>query len=243
MITAADAEPIATEDGAVWMPIDLTPDPDLYPAEAYRLPRVEGDGKELQNFRLSPAPKSRRRGPRCERCEEPLPVRARRGTRFCSTRCRVAAHRAGVPHELRARDRWVTHVAKRPLTPRGRPASSTDPRTWSPYEALDGMDRKGFVLNGDGIVCLDLDHCLVDGVLTERAAEILARCPSTYVEVSLLGTGLHVWGRGEVPKGRRLDGVEVYGTGRYIAVTGARYGRCSSTLADLAEVVAWLMGA
>lgn len=103
------------------------------------------------------------------------------------------------------------------------------------------MERKGFVLNGDGIVCLDLDHCLVDGELTERGAEILARCPSTYVEVSLSGTGLHVWGRGEVPKGRRLPGVEVYGTGRYIAVTGKRFGRCPSTLADLSGVVAWLL--
>lgn len=103
------------------------------------------------------------------------------------------------------------------------------------------MERKGFVLNGDGIVCLDLDHCLLDGELTGRAAEILARCPSTYVEVSLSGTGLHVWGRGEVPKGRRLRGVEVYGTGRYIAVTGKRFGRCSSVLGDLSGVVAWLL--
>lgn len=177
----------------------------------------------------------------CEQCASELPVRARAGTRFCSTRCRVAAHRGGVPHELRSRDRWVTHVAKRPLTPRGRPASSTDPRTWSPHKALDGMDRKGFVLNGDGIVCLDLDHCLVDGQLTDRGAEILARCPATYVEVSLSGTGLHIWGRAEVPKGRRLPGVEVYGTGRYIAVTGKRFGRCPSTLADLSGVVAWLL--
>lgn len=169
-------------------------------------------------------------------------MRARVGTRFCGTRCRVAAHRAGLPHELRARPRWVTHSAKKvPLTPRGRPASSTDSKTWSPFEAVADLPRRGFVLDGDGIVCLDLDHCLIDGRVTGRAAEILARCPSTYVEVSLSGTGLHVWGRASVPVGRRLPGVEVYGSGRFIAVTGERFGRCPSTLADLSEVVGWLL--
>jgi primase-polymerase (primpol)-like protein len=178
----------------------------------------------------------------CERCSTDLPVRTRQGARFCSTRCRVAAHRAGLPHDLRSRPRWVTHSkAKVPLTPRGRPASSTDRETWSRYEDVKDLPRRGFVLNGDGIVCLDLDHCLIDGRVTGRAAEILARCPSTYVEVSLSGTGLHVWGRASVPAGRRLDGVEVYGTGRYIAVTGERFGRCPSTLADLSDVVAWLL--
>lgn len=143
---------------------------------------------------------------------------------------------------LRRLDRWVTHSpAKVPLTTKGRPASSTDSRTWTSYEAVRPMPRRGFVLNGDGIVCLDLDHCLVDGVPTARAREILARCPATYVEVSLSGTGLHVWGRGHVEHGRRLASVEVYGTGRFIAVTGERFSRCPSTLADLSEVVAWLL--
>lgn len=178
----------------------------------------------------------------CERCSIDLPVRARAGTRFCSTRCRVRAHRAGLPHELRSRDRWVVHsLAKVPLTPRGRPASSTDSSTWSPFDAVRGHERRGFVLDGNGIVCLDLDRCFVDGALSARAEEILARCPATYVEVSPSGTGLHVWGRGHVPHGRRLDGVEVYGTGRFITITGNRYGRCPSSLADLSSVLDWLL--
>lgn len=178
----------------------------------------------------------------CERCSADLPVRARAGTRFCGTRCRVAAHRSSVPHDLRVRDRWVTHSpSKVPLTPKGRPAKSTDPATWSPFSAVKPLPRRGFVLNGDGIVCLDLDHCLVDGELTARGREILARCPSTYTEISQSGTGLHVWGRGLVEHGRRLDGVECYGTGRFIAVTGERFGRCPSTLADLSGVLDWLL--
>lgn len=147
-----------------------------------------------------------------------------------------------VPTVLRERDRWVTHSpAKVPLTPRGRPASATDPHTWSPYAAVKDMPRKGFVLDGDGIVCLDLDHCLVDGELSDRAAEVLARCPRTYVEVSLSGTGLHVWGRGRLERGRRLPGVEVYGSGRFIAVTGNRFAGSGSTLGDLSDVLAWLL--
>lgn len=172
-----------------------------------------------------------------------MPVRARKGTRYCSTRCRVRAHRAnGLPGELRAADRWVTHSPRKmPLTPDNKPASSTDPSTWSPFRAVRSMERRGFVLNGDGIVCLDLDHCLADGRLTDRAAEILARCPSTYVEVSPSGDGLHVWGRGRIAKGRKLTGVEVYGSGRYITVTGRRFTTSHPVLGDLSPVLDWLL--
>lgn len=127
--------------------------------------------------------------------------------------------------------------SKVPLTVTGEAASSTDSATWSTYEQVRGFDRKGFVLDGDGIVCLDLDHCLVDGQPTGRAAEILAALPATYVEVSPSGDGLHVWGRASVGAGRKLaGGVEVYGTGRYITVTGRRFS-ASSRLADISAVV------
>ena len=103
----------------------------------------------------------------------------------------------------------------------------------------------GFVLDGDGIVCLDLDHALEDGRPVEWAAQLLARLPATYVEVSPSGTGLHVWGRARVVRGRRIrDGVrsvEIYGTGRYITVTGRRWRGASSRLADLDAVVAELL--
>lgn len=178
----------------------------------------------------------------CEYCGGELPVRARRGTLYCSTRCRVGAHRRRVPTVLRELDRWVTYSpAKVPLTPRGRPASVTDPKTWSRYSAVAPLDRHGFVLNGDGIVCLDLDHCLVDGALTERARAILDGCPRTYVEVSPSGTGLHVWGRGHIEHGRKLDGAEVYGDGRYITITGRRHDLSGSTLGDLTDVLGWLL--
>src|SRR5690606_14681874 len=101
----------------------------------------------------------------CERCGTEVKVAGRgRTPRFCSGACRAAARRARprLPRELTARARWVRHDRKRPITRDGRPASSTDPSTWSTYreaarsKAGDGL---GFVL-GDGIACLDIDHCL-----------------------------------------------------------------------------------
>lgn len=180
-----------------------------------------------------------------------MPVLARSHARFCSGRCRVAAHRARrqVPAEMRSRDRWVRRTVKKvPVTAKGRPASSTDSATWCSYrDALRSTAGAGvgFVLNGDGIACLDLDHCLVDGKPAAWAQRILDRVPATYVEVSPSGDGLHVFGFAKVGRGRRLrvDGgqVEVYDRGRYIAVTRERFNGSPSRLADISEVIASLI--
>src|SRR5690554_3836069 len=185
---------------------------------------------------------------RCVHCGVVLPTRARRDRRTCSTRCRVALHRAAQrpPAEMRARRRWVRRSASKvPLTVAGRPASSTDPRTWATYTAAVRSSAGvgvGYVLAaGDGIVCLDLDHCVDEaGRIAGWAREILDRCPPTWVEVSPSGTGLHVWGRGKVGRGRvvrRGDvAVEVYDRGRYIAL-GRPLPGTVPVLADLTSVI------
>ena len=153
----------------------------------------------------------------------------RADARTCSTRCRVARHRAVgrfAPARMREADRWVRHVAKRPVRVDGRSASSTDAATWSSFEAAVGStvgDGVGFVLNGDGIVCIDLDSCVVDGVPSEWAQRVLALFPDAAVEMSLSGRGLHIWGVGpQVSRVMPLWGhkVEVYADKRYIAMTG-----------------------
>jgi hypothetical protein len=180
----------------------------------------------------------------CDRCAERLGPLVRADARFCSTRCRVAAHRARriVPAELRIRDRWVRYSARKvPLTVRGRAASSTDPSTWSTFDAAAESRvgvGVGFVLDGDGVVCIDLDQCLEGRRLAPWAQAILAALPRTYVEVSPSGTGLHVWGYGDVDRAvvvRRADGggVELYATGRYITVTGDRWADAPLRFADL----------
>ncbi|MFD6364361.1 bifunctional DNA primase/polymerase [Streptomyces roseolus] len=177
---------------------------------------------------------------------------ARQHARFCDTRCRSKAHRAkntAPPVELTTRDRWVRRAAdKRPLTVAGMAASSTDPRTWSSHKSAAASTAGvglGFVLSDeDDIVCIDLDHCIntLTGRLAPWAAAIVRDAGATYVEVSPSGDGLHIWGRADVRQGRRIrrpDGtaVEIYGTGRYIAMTGRRHGSCPSILADLSAVV------
>lgn len=175
----------------------------------------------------------------------------RSDARFCSGRCRTAAHRARgrVPRELAERDRWVRRSVKKvPLTAAGRVASSTDPSTWCSY----GEARKskvgaglGFVLNGDGVACIDLDHCLDGDLVTPWAQEILDKLPPTYVEISPSGTGLHIFGVADFTGGRKIQKedhkVEIYADRRFIAVTGRVHGGMPKTLGNISEVIASLL--
>lgn len=187
--------------------------------------------------------------PRCEHCAGAMPVLSRPSlARYCSGRCRTAACRARrrLPAEMTSRDRWVRRSAsKEPLTRAGRYASSTNAATWCSYR--DAVRSRvgvgvGFVLDGDGIVCIDLDHCLDrEGRVALWAQAVLDELPPTYVEVSPSGDGLHVFGLASVERGRhvRLGGgrAEVYGTGRYITVTGRRHAGAPPKLADISTVV------
>ena len=185
----------------------------------------------------------------CEWCGAGLNL-ARADARTCSTRCRVAAHRAAkkavdarnesIPEEIRALPRWVRWKSRRrgngatkaPLTTAGRAASSTDPETWATYaeaSASNHGDGLGFVLNGDGLACIDLDGVLDGDRMDPRAATLLAEVDPFHVERSPSGRGLHAWVRHGSPTGRRVytrpDGlrVEWYTDGRYMTVTGDRF--------------------
>ncbi|MEO3974361.1 bifunctional DNA primase/polymerase [Streptomyces sp. CAU 1734] len=165
----------------------------------------------------------------------------------------MAAHRAAkadpIPADLRTAGRWIRRSAtKVPLTVDGSAASSTDPQTWSTHEAAFASTAgvgTGFVLSDeDDIVCIDLDHCRnrLTGALAPWAADIVRDAGTTYVEVSPSGDGLHIWGRADVRQGRRIRrpgglAVEIYGTGRYIAMTGRRHGNAPSSLANLQGVI------
>lgn len=104
-------------------------------------------------------------------------------------------------------------------------ASSTAPGTWSTYTTVllayqDGHgDGIGFVL-GDGWAGVDLDGCIVDGVLTEQAKGIVAKL-ATYTEISPSGNGLKMICRGTLPPGRRrTKQIEMYDRGRFFTLTG-----------------------
>ena len=173
---------------------------------------------------------------------------------YCSPSCRVRAHRRRnvMPAEMTARPRWVRwrswkrdgRVTKLPIQVTGTMASSTDPGTWSTYgEALASSSGTGlgFML-GDGIGCIDLDHCIDDdGNLSDLARDVLAVCPPTFVELSQSGRGLHIFGLMPEAPGRNRGGVEVYSKARFIAMTGNRYKGSPSVLADLAEIRSMLI--
>ncbi|MGW4028239.1 hypothetical protein ACWEFL_02785 [Streptomyces sp. NPDC004838] len=100
----------------------------------------------------------------------------------------------------------------------------------------------GFVLNGDGVVCLDLDGALdADGEVLPWARQIIDAASGCWVEISRSGRGLHIWGYGVLPHGRRIavgpGSVEIYGDGRYIAVTGRTWGGTPQRLGDLQHII------
>ena len=163
----------------------------------------------------------------------------RAGAKWCSTSCRVMAGRARkrFPDEMTSADRWVRYklvprkngkLTKVPIQLDGRNASSTDSATWTSFKAAQASsvgDGLGWVL-GNGIGCLDLDQCLVDGVLVGWAREIVEehRDRAVLIERSLSGEGVHIFLPMERGAGTVRAGIEVYppDSGRFIAVTGER---------------------
>jgi putative DNA primase/helicase len=145
-----------------------------------------------------------------------------------------------IPLRMRQEPRWVMwrsdlRDGKWTKVPyqvtRGAPlrAKSTDPATWSTFEAAHDLYRAGMTYRGVGFVLgagwtgIDLDHCCVDphGPVDDWAARIVDRA-SSYTEFSASGSGLHViLEGGDLPAGRsRQGGIEMYGSGRYFTMTG-----------------------
>lgn len=151
----------------------------------------------------------------------------RAGAKFCSARCRVYSARNAqkLPEMLTKAPRFVRFNAEKvPLTVAGCFASSTDPSTWTTHESARRSEAgvgMGFVLNGDGIGVVDLDHCIENGVIAPWAQDIVDANAGTFIETSISGTGLHIWGQLAERPGRVIrDGrnIEIYTTGRYIAL-------------------------
>jgi primase-polymerase (primpol)-like protein len=154
---------------------------------------------------------------------------------------------------MQRRRQWVRHTDRKvPLSVAAGKvtvASSTASGTWATYRTATRSaagSGLGFVLTAeDHLACIDLDHALAGGELLPWAREIVDRLPRTYIEVSPSGQGLHIWGYGEVGRGRRIrrgeTAVEVYDRGRYICVTRRPFEGAPSKLADLSKVIADLL--
>lgn len=183
----------------------------------------------------TPIPISEKQGRPRVYCSNACRVKARRRRLAAAPQQPAPARRASapeastaIPYRMRQADRWVRwdvlRGRKMPLqTRRPRAASVIDSRTWGSYadaQASTVGRGVGYVL-GAGVGCLDLDHCIApDGTLTPLAQQVLTLNPHAWVEVSMSGTGLHVFGLLDEAPGRRTPQLEVYSRGRYIAMTG-----------------------
>ena len=120
-------------------------------------------------------------------------------------------------------------------------AESDNPATWTSFEnALkyareNGATTVAYALDGkDKIACIDLDRCYREGEQPSAFVdEILSKCGKTYVELSLSGNGLHIFGKTEGMDLRSFsrDGdLEFYQKEHFIAMTGkgAGYSRLES---------------
>ena len=126
-----------------------------------------------------------------------------------------------MPSWLREGVRWTRAEGKLPVMPNGRAASSTDPATWgrSYADVQDGAgDGYGVMLGG--LACIDLDNCFVEGELSPFAERIVEMNAGAYVEVSVSGNGLHIFGEFAEVSGIRRGGFEFYSRARFIRVTG-----------------------
>ncbi|EDK34957.1 phage/plasmid primase, P4 family [Clostridium kluyveri] len=138
-----------------------------------------------------------------------------------------------IPRELREYPNWVLwklesrkgKTTKIPYQIDGKMASSTNPDTWNTFskvvETYNHMGKYsgiGFMFQDSGIVGIDIDDCVKDGEISEKAAYIIDTLDS-YTELSQSGKGVHVLAYGYIPRAVKRE-IEMYNTGRYFALTG-----------------------
>lgn len=139
-----------------------------------------------------------------------------------------------IPQELKDLDRWVVwRDGKIPYDAKyaNSRASSTNPDTWASFEAAttayeecDQALGVGFVLNGDGLCGIDIDHCIQDGEIDPSALQLLDHLGTSYVSISPSGTGLRAFGYA-TPLLQGVKGtyeglaIELYSSQRYLTIT------------------------
>lgn len=119
---------------------------------------------------------------------------------------------------------------KVPRSAHGGNAKSNDESTWSTLsEAMEACEREGYTGVGieldAGLVGIDLDGCVHDGLIDQWAQDIVDRIGS-YAEISPSGTGIHIIcgasaeATGPIGRADHTRGIEIYNHGRYFTVTG-----------------------
>jgi putative DNA primase/helicase len=135
-----------------------------------------------------------------------------------------------LPDELKAEASWVLWKKKRRngkmtkviYQADHRQASSTDPSTWTTFDAVvEAFERDGF-FDGIGFVFhpdSPYAGADIDDVTEEQAGRWIERFDS-YTERSPSGNGFHIICKAEVPKGTNRAEGELYSSGRFFTMTG-----------------------
>lgn len=129
-----------------------------------------------------------------------------------------------IPKELTDRNQWALSNNKAPFQTNGERASSTDVSTWTSYEdAINKSNHVGYFISAhDPYTVIDLDDCIINGVITKEAKSIVESLNS-YTEISQSGTGLHIFIKGNKPGERSKNskkGFEMYDKERFMVMTG-----------------------
>lgn len=157
----------------------------------------------------------------------------------------------GLPLELRERDQWIVWLAVpvpgrqkpdkvpyQPLCTKRVKAKCNEPKTWGSFGAAITVYEFGRnpVYDGisyaltpeDRLTFIDFDRVRdpETGAVLEWVGDLLSKLPTTYVELSPSGRGLHALVRGRMPSGTRhksMSGqLEMYDRGRFVTMTGRR---------------------
>jgi len=140
-----------------------------------------------------------------------------------------------IPETMKKLNNWVVwrkegegHCKKVPYDPRtGRRANPTkscccyeDALAYFTYS--DDYDGIGFTFtNNCNMTFIDLDNCIEpNGNYSILASEVQQLFQDSYIELSQSERGLHTVCIGSVPKTIKTKEIEIYSSGRYMAMTG-----------------------
>lgn len=156
----------------------------------------------------------------------------------------------GIPEWLRKLDKWILwRISAGKKVPysvtKYCPINVTTQGVgWCFDEAVAGLSRfsqtgLGLILNGDGLVAVDLDDCLEPtGLVAPGVEGLLSRLGGGYIEISPSGKGLHAFGFSAckthtgINKSHEGLKIEMYSTKRFMTVTGNQFAGCTNNECD-----------
>jgi len=154
-----------------------------------------------------------------------------------------------IPRELKAMPIWVgfKFIPQKDKKPKkepinaatGRHAKSNDSKTWHTFdEVIAKADTLKFDAIGIAVVepyiVFDIDHSVRDRIPSPLAKKIISAFQS-YTEYSPSKTGIHLVGKGKIPRDRKfttLD-VEAYSKTRFFTFTGDLVSGCPSEIREV----------